>query len=302
MKIQSMDQLVCAVIVSFNAPNKLVACLISVLPQVNKVVVIDNKSDQGTHDAIVDIGDNKKIEIIYNNINMGLGYAFNQGIRYSTLNGYQWTLLLDQDSVLDERMIENMLFAYNKLEKGDREKTMLLSPRIYDKNLLQELPALITTRTRSIKIYGSIKDIFIHFQISSGSLLKRELISKIGLLNEKLFIDSIDYDYCFRVLDNGYYILQCGNACLKHSLGEINNKFGAKYSQHSASRVYFQTRNGLFIIYKYGRKYRSIAYAEIYRLVGKIPRIIFLETNKVEKIKMYFKGIKDFILYHKQLE
>jgi len=298
--LQYMDQSTCAVIVSFNDLQQLLICVSSVLPNVTKVVVIDNNSDERIQNDILSIYQ-KEITYIQNSCNMGIGYAFNQGIKYSISNGYKWTLLLDQDSVLSEQMVQRMLDTYNKQEEYIRKKTVLLVPRILEKNNAIELPALLATRAFSKKI-KSPQDMFIHFQISSGSLLKNELVSKIGLMNEKLFIDCVDYDYCFRVLDNNFLILRCGNAFMHHSLGKANTRFNSKFTEHSASRVYYQTRNGLFIIYKYGRKYRSIAYAEAYRLIRKIPKIIFFESNKAEKIKMYFRGIKDFILYHKNLE
>jgi len=296
-----MEDSICAVIISYNAAEELVECINSVFPQVNRIIIIDNNSEFSTIDINAKIDKINKIQIIYNDNNMGVGYAFNQGIEFSISNGYKWTLLLDQDSVLDENMVQQMLASYKRLEGGDKVKTALLVPRIIEKNFDVELPAIITSRMFNRKLYNPSHDTFIHFQITSGSLLDNEKVTSVGLLNERLFIDYIDFEYCFRILDHNYKIMQCKSAYLYHSLGESRKKYFLKYREHSPLRVYYQTRNRLYIIYKYGSKYTSVRNSEIVRMLLKLPRIMFLESNKIQKIRFYFSGILDFARNYKSL-
>jgi rhamnosyltransferase len=302
LELLKMVESTCAVIVSFNAPEELTACINSAVQQVDKIIIVDNSSENLLNDVIINATYSEKVEFIYNNTNKGLGYAFNQGLYYSIENHYEWTLLLDQDSILANNMIHELLMSYNILKEEEKSKTALLVPRVYDRNLEVELPAIISTECITQKITHPVVDTFVHFQISSGSLLRNEKIKLIGVMNDKLFIDYIDFEYCFRVLDSGHSILLCKNAFLYHTLGETTKKYFRAFIQHSPQRVFYQTRNRLYIIYKYGKKYKSIRNSEIVRFIVKLPKIIFLESQKVEKVIMYIKGIIAFAKFYQDMQ
>lgn len=285
---------ICAVIVSFNSPETLTACINSSLNQVDTIIVIDNSSIY-FKDFIRKLNYPNKILFVFNETNKGLGYALNQGIKYSLDNSYTWTLLLDQDSELSENMVHNMMQSYENLDNKTKEETVLITPIIFDRYFKNLLPPIVTTKLFNKKIINPKTDCFIHFNLTSGSLLKNKAISKVGFMNEKYFIDYIDFDYCFRIINNNYKILLCKNALLYHSLGEKKHKAFFNFTEHTSIRVYYQTRNRLFTLVKYGKKYKSFLYAEIFRFISKLFKILILESNKKEKLKMYFKGIYDFM-------
>jgi len=298
-----MNKIICAVIVSYNSPEKLKSCISSSLNQVDKVVVVDNSTNHDLKKIIINFNYSDSVTFIFNENNKGLGAALNQGIKYSLKNGYKWTLLLDQDSIVSENMVREMLLSNENLEDKIKEKTALLVPRIYDRYFKdkKELPAIITTWLFNKKIESSANDCFVHFQITSGSMIRNEAVKKVGLMNEDFFIDYLDFDYCFRFLNSNFKILLCCKALLYHSLGETRDKLFFHFREHKPLRVYYQTRNRLFILYKYGRKYKSVLYGEMYRFISKLPKILFLESCKAEKIKMYFKGIVHFIRDYEKL-
>ncbi len=296
-----MDKNICSVIVSYNSPEKLQTCIDSSIEQTDKVVVVDNNSGHNIKSVIAGLSYPEKVLFIFNEENAGLGAAFNQGIRYSLEHGYEWTLLLDQDSVLSKNMVHEMLHSYDNLEPGEKEQTALLVPRIFDRNLMEELPPVVTSALFNKKIKDPDGDCFIHFHLTSGNLVKNRAVEKIGFMNEIFFIDYIDFDYCFRFLNNGFKILLSRKAFLEHSLGEKRYKMFMNFREHSPIRVYYQTRNRLFIVFKYGKKFKSVLYSEIYRFISKLPKILILETGKAEKTKMYFKGIIDFFKDYKKL-
>ncbi len=114
---QDMNKKICAVIVSYNSPERLKSCIDSLLNQTDKVVVIDNNSRRDTKEIITGLSYPEKVSLIFNEENKGLAAALNQGLQYSLMNGYNWTLLLDQDSVLSDNMIHEMLLSYENLEE-----------------------------------------------------------------------------------------------------------------------------------------------------------------------------------------
>jgi GT2 family glycosyltransferase len=188
------QDVICAVVVSYNSPEHLTECISSSLSQVNQIIVIDNSSDAGVRERIRELASQERVAFILNERNEGLGHALNQGIRYSLDNGYAWTLLLDQDSMLSDGMIGEMMRSYRNCSKETQATIAAVVPVAYDKDLNEHIPSVITTKTLNRKFCKPSKDAFVHFHITSGTLLKNEIAGKIGFMDERLFIDYIDFD------------------------------------------------------------------------------------------------------------
>jgi rhamnosyltransferase len=291
---------ICAVIVSYNSAQNVMACINSSLNQVDKIIVVDNSSDAHLKNSVRNMKYPDKVSFIFNETNKGLGYALNQGLQYSVNNRCEWTLLLDQDSLLSDNMVAEMISSYRNLSDEAKKEVASIIPIIYDVNFKKTLSPIITTNFLNKKIKNPGKDAFVHFQITSGTMVKNEVIKYIGLMNEYFFIDYIDFDYCFRVLNKGYKLLLSKNALLYHKLAEKNHRLFFHFKEHQPFRVYYQTRNRLFTLFIYGKKYKSFLYSESCRFICKFFKILILESNKKEKIKMYRNGIKDFILQYKK--
>ncbi len=292
---------VCAVIVSYNSSESVISCIDSSLSQVDKIIVIDNGSNPDVKDNLHRVSYPDKVVFIFNENNVGLAAALNQGLQYSLHGNYRWTLLLDQDSVPSENMVFEMIRSHESLDNEMKEKMAVVVPTVFDRNFEKMLPSVITTNFLNRKITNPDRDLFVHWHITSGSLIRNAVLPKIGPMNERFFIDYIDFDYCFRVLAGGYKILLSKNALLFHSLATRKQRLGFHFREHNAGRVYYQTRNRLFASLKYGMKYRSFFYSEICRSIGKLFKIIVLESDKRKKLKMYFKGIKDVIREYDKL-
>jgi len=298
---QKNKDTICAVIVSYNSPENLEACVHSSLNQVDKIIVIDNSSNLFLRRDMNSSNYPNKVSFIFNETNKGLGVALNQGIQYSLHNNYTWTLLLDQDSIPAENMIHEMIHSYENLDSKTKEETALIVPAVFDLHFKKILPAVVMTNLMNKKLKNPKNDSFVHFHITSGTLIKNEVIPNIGLMNENFFIDFIDFDYCFRVLNNNLRILLSKEALLYHSLAEHKQKFFFHFREHNHTRVYYQTRNRLFTLCKYGGKYKSFLYSESCRLISKFLKILFLESDKTKKIEMYLKGIIDFMRSYRKI-
>ena len=130
--------------------------------------------------------------------------------------------------------------------------------------------------------------------MQSANLVNAQVIREIGMYDEKLFIDGVDYEYCFRMRKAGYLIVQCANAKLKHAPAETRTlKWGNyiifKYGVASPLRYYYQARNLLYIAIRY--KSLRILCECLYKLV----KILFLFDNKMGYLCMYWKGILDCV-------
>jgi rhamnosyltransferase len=297
-----MRNSISAVVVSFDDPLRLKECVQSLFNQVDMIVIVDNGNGCGLDEIAALPICFGKIHLIRNKHNRGLAAALNQGIRYSLDNAYTWTLLLDQDSVASEDMTLKMIRSYENLDDKTRKETAVLVPTVFDRKFREMLPSIIMTNFLNSKLRKPTHDSFVHFHITSGSLIKNETLPDIGLMNEYFFIDYIDFDYCFRVLNKGYKILLSRDALLSHALGARTQRLGLYFREHDAGRIYYQTRNRLFVLLKYGKKYKSFLYSETFRSIGKLFKIIVLESQKRQKLRMYFRGIRDLVREYDKLD
>lgn len=283
-----MDK-VAAIIISYNPDNNLLDSVNLLINQVEKIIIVDNGSkDKNKKDInlIKDI-DSKKINIIFNEENLGIATALNIGVKQALNDGYDWILTMDQDSKASSNMIEKMLEVYNNIDKNKRD------------NILSIFPNFVDERVQSIEENSNMSSYeYVDADITSGNLLKAEVFDKVGFFDDSLFIDLVDTDFCMRLNEKNIKMIKIRDAILYHSLGESKSvksgflKFNT--SNHSALRRYYMTRNRFYTWEKY-KDLNSFTLNRDKKLFKKeFVKIILGEKDKVNKIRMVFKGYKDY--------
>jgi rhamnosyltransferase len=83
--------------------------------------------------------------------------------------------------------------------------------------------------------------------ITSGNLVKISVFKEVNYFEDKLFIDSVDFDFCFKLKEKGYILIEATSAKLLHSCGSAAEKrllfFKTGYTNHNYLRRYYTTRN-----------------------------------------------------------
>lgn len=139
---------------------------------------------------------------------------------------------------------------------------------------------------------------YIRVEVASGNLVKTDIFNKVGYFKEDLFIDLVDNDFCFKVIESGYKHIKVFNAILLHSLGKSSksNLFFRTITStnHNYVRRYYITRNRMYIWNRYKDIVPDIISEDRVAFVKEIIKIILLEDNKYKKIQMIYKGCRDF--------
>ena len=272
-----------AVIIAYNDHSAVHRCIESLKGQVSTICVVDNSTieDQFVYNL-------EEVIYIKNETNIGLGKALNIGVKEVLKRQIDWVLLLDQDSMVDKDMLSNML---NSFDNADDQNIAQIVPLVYDNNTAKYLPSLIYNKFSLEKIDKPQQDTFVDFQITSGSLVRKEIFNKIGFMDETFFIDYIDFDYCFRIKNFKYKILLSKDALLTHSLGKKSNKMGIQFIEHASIRIFYQVRNRLILMKRYGHVFPFFVISETRNLIFKFFKIIILENDKKEKLQNYFRGL-----------
>jgi rhamnosyltransferase len=227
----------------------------------------------------------------FNPDNVGLATAQNQGIRQALVEGFAWILLMDDDSYPEPDMVGQLLAMYAALSDP---ALGILAPRLMEQNVSAPVRYLLPRGrfgcSRRALVSGQ-RLLDVAMVIASGSLIRAELFTHIGLMADDLFIDYVDFDFCLRARQHGYGIAVCGDAVLRHRQGHKRQSLAGIVTQnHSPLRRYFIFRNRMFLLRRYGMRFPFLLAHESLAYGWDMLRIVLLETQKVAKLTSALRG------------
>ena len=258
----------------------------TVYPQVEKVFLVDNGSSNIDEiSLLLSLYDN--IQLIENKENLGVAKALNQLCQEAMLQGFKWIILLDQDSYLEDDVIEKYC-RYTEMEK-----VALITANFEDENE----PIILNSETKPA--YEQI-----HRAITSASFTRLDVWKTVGGFDEEMFIDCVDFDYCTTIEEHGYVILRDNEALVHHRLGHskevkffmfFGRIFGIKKLKkpfytynHSPIRTYYYARNLKYYVFKHKGSINRFA-----EWVGYIKWFVLklgFEDQKTKKLRAIIKG------------
>ncbi len=231
--------LVAGVVILYHPDNTVMQNIQSYLPYVEKLYVADN-TEEKISDIALQLKTQNKTQVLYDGSNEGIAKRLNEAAGLAMNEGFQWLLTMDQDSRFEEGELANYFScADNYLHKN---KTAMFGVEHEEKK----------------KTSQSCTPVEKNKLITSGSLLNIALFQNIGRFNELLFIDEVDFEYCYRARLKNYLIVQFQNIFLQHSIGVSSQHYSlknfkvSKRALHSPKRMYYMVRNFFYVngVYK----------------------------------------------------
>lgn len=229
---------VSAVVITYNPNINILNSLIqSLLMQVQDIIVVDNSSAElDLKNKIV-----QSSEIIYlsDGINKGIATAQNIGISHAIDMGRDAVWIFDQDSELGELSLVAMVDELNTFDG----KAACIGPSIVNSfNDQVELPIKKVKNPNGTFCVDQI--------IASGSLTPTSVFRDIGVMEDELFIDAVDFEWCWRARSLDYSVL-ISTQKMVHSVGDgdetcLGGLLTLKVS--SPFRLYYQVRNYLILL------------------------------------------------------
>lgn len=293
-----------AVVVTYNRKELLIECIQSILKQsfeVNKVIIVDNNSNDGTYDLLNEKGILNNNKILYLKLKRNIGGAggFYEGIKKSIIFSPDWVWVMDDDTIPSRNCLENLVNAIPKIN----EKISFLASSIYGtNNETMNVPAIKMKNRKS----GYDPDWYIYLKdgiVKIGDatfvsiLINADSIKMCGLPIKDFFIWGDDTEYTSRLVKyyaDGFFV---GSSYAIHKrklqkqidiIDEIN--------KNRIKLYYYSVRNS-FIIGKYYRsKYTNIK-NYIFN-VEKAWKILFRKGVKYKLLKFntIHKGIYAYLL------
>ena len=252
------------IIVNWNTRDILRDCLQSVYDQTKEisyeVIVIDNASSDDSVDMVKK--EFPQVILIENKENRGFAAANNQGIAIAK---GRYILLLNSDTIiLDNAVYKTLLIADANVQAGiigcralnrDRtlQRTCFMFPSVL--NMLLSMTGLYKLFPKS-KFFGREhmswwnRDDEREVDVVTGCFMfvRREVIEKIGVMNEDYFIYAEETDWCFKAKKAGFKVLFTPFAEIIH--------LGGTSTDQIKPQMKLQLQSGLLLFIK--KMYRHI--------------------------------------------
>ena len=222
-----------AVATAYHPDDRLLAVVEAALAACAEVIVVDNTPGGA---AVLDAGLPERIRVLRPESNLGLAGALNLALR-ELAPDTDAVLLLDQDSVLPEQLVRQL--AAHLADPGvgavapapwDEARASYIDPRTTLRPDVADRDAVIT----------------------SGMLVRRDLLDRLGGFRADFFVDCVDQDFCLRLRRTGARILQDKRVKLPHSLGDVvEHRFligHVRATHHPIWRLYWVIRNGVILV------------------------------------------------------
>ena len=227
--------------------------------------------------------------------NKGIAEAQNIGIT-TLMNdpAVKYIVFLDQDSRLRPDYPDAIAHEYEMLIP--HHKIALLGPSVENVETGKKFRPILHENVPTKEGFIRRREI-----ISSGSCTSVACLSDVGLNDSSLFIDYVDFEWCWRAASKGYVCGITNKLCIHHHVGNKTiDLFGYIIIISAPHRYFYQYRNYLWLTHK---KYVPLRW-KINMGIKYVARLIYfpLFIRQGGKCWKYMvKGIKAGLKRHKTI-
>ena len=262
----------------------------------DEIIVVDDASSDNTAALIAD--QYPHVTLLRHSENSGIGAGLATGLAYALLQrGHDWALTLDQDSVPDQDALDALLKGLASLNELADEVGIAAalpvhlgtgtcySPRLWREGFAEPAPE---TRRQPIWLADLV--------ISSGSMVRRQLVEAIGLPRADFFMDFIDFEYCLRARTRGFQIAVVTSSQFGHEIGDACKVWIPGYSRpwpdHAPWREYYMSRNMAYAVWWLYPSYRAKRFV-LYHLTRHAAGVLLFGSHKFVGVKRMIQGFWD---------
>ena len=285
---------VASVTTAYNAAHLLPRQLEALLGQsrpLEEIVVVDNASSDGTRQLLAERY--PQVTVLSMTQNLGAAGAWAAGLAYAALQKqHDWVWAFDDDSVPGRDALEKLLAAAGPARIGMVAMLPVhaASGECYPPLLWCEGFVKPSGETLAEPVW------FADLTYTSGLIVRRELVERIGLPRADFFMDFFDFEYCLRARARGYRIAVVTGAKLEHEIGEARRVrlgwFSALWPDHAPWREYYMSRNLTYAVWSLypSRRAKRFALRHLARHAG---GVLLFGRNKLACLKKSYQGFAD---------
>jgi len=284
---------VAVVVLNWNGRSDTLECLRSVTNMSYRncqTIVVDNGSTDGSTGAVRRAF--PTVDLLINPENLGFAAGNNVGIRYALQRGVDYVFLLNNDTVVDAALLDALVDTAEadprigivgpKIYYYDRQNTLWYAGA--REQWLRRIPATVGLDEIDRGQYDRIRETA--FVYGTAMLIRRQVLEKIGTLDERFFAYHEDADLCMRTRQAGY-------RCVYDPEGVVWHKVSAATRSTPHVQDYLRARGRILFFSKHlqGLRLALVLCYELHRL-AKIW-IQRLREGDVMGAKSYSRGLWD---------
>ncbi len=262
--------LISAVILSYNSERHLEPCLDSLLaalqglPERSEVLVVENGSRDRSAEILRRYQDRHPDTVsgLFQGRNLGTTASRNLALRRAA---GRYILILDSDVVVPAGTLERLLDYLETHERCGLVAPRLVYPDGRPQLSVDRFPTLWRKLARLVSLKALERDLSdrgaaprpreVDTAISAFWLLRRELLTEAGPLDERFFYAPEDVDYCLSIWLSGYSVVYEPRAEAVHDAQELSrghriNRFSLHHVlgllRYFLKHRYFNSRSGLY--------------------------------------------------------
>jgi len=228
------------IIVNHNGQHFLEECVGSVYQSTHRasfeIIFVDN----GSTDDSVKLVSAKfpQVKIIRNSANLGFCRANNQGL--AVYQG-KFALLLNTDTVTHEGALDLLVEFMAKTPKAGA-----CGPKLVNTDGTPQHQGGLFAN----KFWLADQPVKVSFVIGAALLIRREVIERIGLLDDNFFFANDDLDWCLRVRKAGWDVYFVPDATVVHFGGFTVKKFNRRlFVEGFRGGLYFSKKHYGTLVY-----------------------------------------------------
>lgn len=282
-----------AIVVTYHPQGDLADRLGRLSVQVDHLIIVDNHSSEQDLQLLREIiAQYPHGSLIANNENVGIACALNQGMTKAQSLGAKWVLTMDQDTLAEPDMTAVLLATVAEFDADN-------TPGVVAANFIDSTgKSFDASQTDAVQksTYHQA-----HTAITSGSLINMAAWQAVSGFREDFFIDSVDHDFCFRLRQDGWKIIQSHCPLMHHQLGDTTRRANflllhPAIANYAPVRRYYMTRNRIAMLKAHWKHEPRWVFKELAMIAADAILITLYEKKRVVKLKAMLKGLCDGML------
>lgn len=284
---------------SFNSADALARQLDALLQQtrpIQEIIVVDNASTDETSTMLA--ARYPQVTVLHLPENLGTAGALAAGLTYAALEKkHNWIWMFDQDSLPDASALKTMLADAQRWLAEPRQVGMIAALPVGRDRELSSSPWF--WRNGFVKPPAELLRepvLFTDMVITSGSMVRGEVVAEVGLPRSDFFIDFVDYEYCLRIRSRGFKIAVLTRAKLYHEIGNAHKVWflGRQHlwAEHRPFREYYYSRNLTYSIWWLYPSLSAKAFA-VRHLAHQAIAVLLFGPQRLRSLNRMLQGLHD---------
>lgn len=201
-------------------------------------VIVDNSTKPCINNSKIGL-----LNYVCNHHNVGIAEAQNHALRLICENkDIQYIVFLDQDSRVSHSYPKDIANEFTECQSS-YPTLAVLGPTVINKSNSEAYSSAFHTYSNDSNGFSIRTNI-----ISSGCCISRKALDKVGLFDNNLFIDYVDYEWCWRAKSKGFICGITNKLIIKHKVGVRELSIGNyKVIVSAPFRYYYQYRNYMWL-------------------------------------------------------